>query len=152
LLRRWQSQEPLHANRAGDLSGGPFLWILQLRRDEPAIDEDYVAARFPKGCQDVIPLSPRLRCRAEKDLLAVQEYSVGRDGVEFHAASVFQSARGGHGGCRYRRLALRDQIPLPEEPLDLPKAECKTQQYHRRGKERRPQPRAKPGHLRVAVR
>ena len=137
----------MNLNRARDLAGRSFRWVLQFGRDEATIDKDDAAARFEERGKDLIALPSTLRCRAEKNLFVVQEDSLIGDVMEFHAPGVFETARGSARGRRYRRLSLRDQILFPMEPLNLPGTQCKQQHQRRRGEDRRPEQRAKPGHL-----
>src|SRR6202022_2934427 len=68
------------------------------------------------------------------------------DGVELQVARFLWTARSGDRRRRHRRLALRDQLALPEEPFDLPETEAEAQQDDRYRKHGRPEQRAKPGH------
>ena len=54
---------------------------------------------------------------------------------------------GYRGGC-YGGLALRDQILLPEKPLDLPRTQREADQQHRQGEHGWPQQWPKIRHLR----
>src|SRR6516162_3066145 len=81
-------QKSLHADRAGYLTGGALCRILQVRRDEPAIDEDGAAPRFPERGQHLVALPSALGCRTEKNFLVMQKYPLVGDMPELHTARL----------------------------------------------------------------